>query len=200
MKIDLRQRAQTRGWDFEDYLQQMQKLVEATPSSSEESVSDPKLAYLSLNYRRCVRLKKQFQPSSEIVNVVKQLRKPILLLVLSEMWCGDSAQLVPCLFRITELSPYLTMKILSRDENPDIMDQFLTDGKRSIPKVIGLSEKGEVLFTWGPRPAPAQELFQTAREKGLSKEEVSRQLHTWYAQDKCQSLEKEWIQILSSIK
>jgi Thioredoxin len=58
---------------------------------------------------------------------------PAKILVIAEAWCPDVFRGVPVFARIAEASD-MTMKIVLRDENPDIMDEFLLNGKaRAIP-------------------------------------------------------------------
>jgi hypothetical protein len=105
------------------------------------------------------------------------------LLVLAEGWCGDGANSVPYLAKLAEATPSLELRILSRDENPDLMDSHLTEGTRSIPVVMILDEEFREVGCWGPRPAPLQALF--LREvKTLPKAERYPRLRAWYAQDR----------------
>ena len=62
------------------------------------------------------------------------------LLVLSEDWCGDAVNIVPIVAKLADGVSNMDLRILARDENLDIMDAHLTDGKsRSIPIVIVLN-------------------------------------------------------------
>ena len=105
------------------------------------------------------------------------------LLVLSEDWCGDAVNMVPLIARLTESVSNMDMRILARDENPDIMDAHLTGTSRSIPIVILLNQKFQECGWWGPRPRALQ---QWVIEKGLAlpKEERYREIRTFYARDK----------------
>ena len=58
-------------------------------------------------------------------------------LVLTEAWCGDAAQSLPIINKMAEVSDNITLRLILRDENLDVMDQFLQNGRsRSIPKLI----------------------------------------------------------------
>ncbi len=64
----------------------------------------------------------------------RALPQPLNVLVLAEDWCGDVIDNLPVLARIAEESGKLTPRIFLRDQNPDLMDQYLKDGQfRSIP-------------------------------------------------------------------
>ena len=104
-------------------------------------------------------------------------------LALSEDWCGDAVNTLPHLARLVEAVPHFHLRILSRDENPDLMDAHLTDGTRSIPVVMILDEDFREVKWWGPRPGPLQALF--LREiKPLPKPERYPRVRAWYARDR----------------
>jgi hypothetical protein len=116
-------------------------------------------------------------------------------LVLAEDWCGDAVHVVPTLARLTEAFSRFDLRILSRDENPELMDGHLTNGTRSIPVVMILDEDFQELAWWGPRPQPLQELF--LREiLPLPKEERFPRIRAWFARDKGRTTLRE---ILSRI-
>ena len=107
------------------------------------------------------------------------------LLVLSEDWCGDASNLVPVLARFAADAPELELRVLKRDENPDLMDLYLTGGSRSIPLVIVLDEHGRPVTRWGPRPTELQEeVLRRKREGELSNPDIYRLTRRWYAQDR----------------
>jgi hypothetical protein len=122
------------------------------------------------------------------------LGRPLLWLVLTEAWCPDSAHAVPVLAKIEERSPRVALKLLLRDENADLMDHFLTNGSRSIPKLICLdAQTGEELGTWGPRPAQLQEMVMDHKRdpKGVSHDDFMTEIQRWYAKDKTLGLQHE---------
>jgi hypothetical protein len=63
------------------------------------------------------------------------------ILVITEDWCGASIASLPFAMRLAEHAPGVEMRIFLRDENPDLMDQFLKNGVyRSIPVIAFLDE------------------------------------------------------------
>ncbi len=86
------------------------------------------------------------------------------LLVLAEDWCGDASNTVPVLAKLTDLTPGLELRILRRDEHPEVMDRYLTNGSRSIPVVIVLDGGFQELGHWGPRPRMLQECAGRRRD------------------------------------
>ena len=153
------------------------------------------LEYRKLNLARVSRVEKTYFPSEEIKSVITNSDRQIWL-VITEDWCGDSAQNLPAIAKIASLNNKIELKIVLRDSNLDLMDMYLTDGKRSIPKLIAFDEQLNEIFIWGPRPKKAQEYFDNLKEQGLAKEDIIKEIHSWYAKDKCQSLENEFIELL----
>jgi hypothetical protein len=120
----------------------------------------------------------------DIIARAAALGGPWHLLVLAEDWCGDAVNTIPPLARLTEKAPNITLRILARDQNLDLMDAHLTNGKsRSIPVVIFLDANYEERGWWGPRP---ESLQHWALNEGvaLPKEERYKALRTWYARDR----------------
>jgi len=70
---------------------------------------------------------------------------------------------IPILLRICEAAQ-LQVRMLPRDENPDLMDQYLTDGSKSIPIFIFINENGEEHAVWGPRAPKLQEIVDDSRQ------------------------------------
>lgn len=106
------------------------------------------------------------------------------LLVITEDWCGDASNTVPILARLAEVAPNLDIRLVKRDENPDLMDAHLTDGSRSIPVAIVLDDDFEIVGSWGPRPEELQAFVISEKEKGeRPTSEIYRETRRWYAED-----------------
>ena len=105
---------------------------------------------------------------------------------------GDAAQNVPVLAAIAQASKgKIDLRIVFRDENLELMDAFLTNGGRSIPKLIQLNEAWEVMTTWGPRPEVAQNLVMELKANAETVDNYAEQLHLWYAKNRSEELVKE---------
>lgn len=111
--------------------------------------SEDLLNYSKLNDKRMKRLDKTIQLTEETISKIKDVKEPQTWLVLTEGWCGDAAQNIPVIHKIAAENPNINFKLVLRDENLELMDAFLTNGGRSIPKLIALNEKKEVINTWG---------------------------------------------------
>lgn len=181
--------------DFKEYCQKIIKELESKEiDESEKSL----LEYRKLNLARINRVEKSYFPSTAIKNLVVKLQKQTWL-VITEDWCGDSAQNLPAIANIASLNENIDLKIILRDQNLELMDFYLTDGKRSIPKVVALDKNLNELFIWGPRPKNAQTYFEKLKNEGLIKDDIIKNIHSWYAKDKCKSLEEELVELLSGI-
>ncbi len=153
--------------------------------------------YTKLNYHRMLRIDKTYNVSKELIELINQIKDYQLWMVLTEDWCGDSAQNLPYINKIALLNSNLHLRILERDKHLEIMDQYLTNGKsRSIPKLVAFDKNGNELFIWGPRPLDAQEYINSLNKLSLPKEKIIEKLHLWYSQNKGKSLEKEFIELL----
>jgi hypothetical protein len=104
------------------------------------------------------------------------------LLVIAEDWCGDASNTVPIISRLVDQVPELELRIVLRDQNPELMDQFLTNGSRSIPIVIVLDDDFHEVGHWGPRPAVLQS-WVMANRLTTPKAELYPQVRKWYARD-----------------
>lgn len=153
--------------------------------------SDPHETFLPLNLQRTARIDKTFRVPPEVRHRVGSLQEPQFWRVLTEPWCGDSAQSLGVIAAIASSNPKIDLRFLLRDENPDLMDRYLTDGNRAIPLLVAFDAAGQELFRWGPRPRPAKELFRLGQEAGLPKDELLQRLHSWYALDRGRSLTRE---------
>ncbi len=118
------------------------------------------------------------------------------LLVILEDWCGDAVNSVPVLARLTELVPNADLRVVGRDANPDLMDLFLTNGKRSVPLVIVLDENYVERGRWGPRPS---ELQQWVEREGMQIEPTERYRHIrmWYARDRGRTTVEEVVGVIT---
>lgn len=185
------------GMSYEEFLDTIREKVDAG-ADGQKTENDAKLfSYVELNYSRKTRIAKTYTPSDTIRSVVESISEPQFWLVITEDWCGDSAQNLPYIVAIAELNPLITVRIIQRDANLDIMDTYLTNGTRSIPKLVAFSDNGKELFQWGPRPQSAIDLVKKAKDAGETSSEFIPKVHSWYAMDKGKTLEAEFANLLT---
>ena len=174
-----------QGKTYTEFEELTKLYLENTDPTTLDTSEKTRYDYRKLNRQRTQRILKTFKPDAEITEIIKSISTPRVWMVLTEDWCGDSAQNLPYIAKLAELNEMITLRILERDKNLDIMDIYLTDGKsRSIPKLVVFSEEGEELFQWGPRPKEAIEMIKNWKAEGLSKDEWTPKLHMWYAKNK----------------
>jgi len=173
------------GMPFDVFL----KRAEDRAAASTEA--DPYHEYRRLNIQRMHRVIKTYTPGDSVRQAVQAIPAQQTWMVVTEDWCGDSSQTLPVIAALAMQSDNVTLSIVDRDDNLDVMDAFLTNGSRGIPKVVALSESGRVLWTWGPRPTEAQQIVTDHLASGADKTEMYAQVHAWYARNRGQATEQE---------
>ena len=185
------------GMTYEEYKNYFEALINSEQSSEADEASKERHEYTKLNFQRSQRIEKSYNVSRELKNAVENMKEKQLWMVITESWCGDSAQTLPYIGKIAALNSNIDLRILLRDENPDIMDIYLTNGTRSIPKLVAFDENGNQLFEWGPRPKEAQRLIDQWKGEGIVKPELYEKLHLWYGRNRGKELEEEFLEIFS---
>ncbi|MEW6195843.1 MAG: thioredoxin family protein [Bacteroidota bacterium] len=186
------------GMTYQTYFNQFNHYLNQSENGYQTKEAIEKFNNIKLNYQRSLRIHKTYEPSNELVKTIQQIDVPQIWMVISEHWCGDSAQNLPYIAEIAKLNSNIDLRVVLRDDNPDIMDEYLTEGKlRSIPKLVAFDEDGNELFQWGPRPKSAGDLVMNAKKEGKEKNEFMTLLHKWYANNKGEELEKEILFLIS---
>ena len=152
--------------------------------------------YRKLNYQRSTRLEKTFVPANETKQVFDKINQTQKWIVITETWCGDSAQNLPVIAKLAQLNDNIDFKIVLRDSNLEFMDLYLTNGSRAIPKLIIYDENDYELFSWGPRPEDAKNLFTKLENAGMLKPDINKELHLWYGRNRGKEVELELIQLI----
>lgn len=153
--------------------------------------------YAKLNRQRMNRLEKTIGLDTATAAVISGLEANMTWLVITEGWCGDAAQNIPVIEKIAAAISGVSTRYILRDEYPELMDQFLTNGARSIPILIAMDARTfEVLGTWGSRPRAAQECFLALKAQGLEKPEINEKMQRWYNEDMGRSLQAEFVELM----
>jgi hypothetical protein len=176
-----------------DYRALVRNLLAEGKSTGPEQ-SEDLTNYSLLNDRRMKRLDKTIKISEETIREFQKASAPQTWLVITEGWCGDAAQNLPVLNKIATASDYIDLKVVLRDENLALMDLFLTNGGRSIPKLIALDKDNNVIDSWGPRPTVATKMVADYKEKnGVLDLEFKQDLQVWYNKDKGKSVQEDFV-------
>lgn len=145
--------------------------------------------YLPMNWQRIQRIYKHFTLSSSWESWVSTHDFKSYWLVITEPWCGDAAQIVPVLDLMAQASGgKIDIRAVYRDQNLKLMDRHLTNGSRSIPKIICLNSDYQYLGEWGPRPSKAQALREQFSQ---DPKQYADALHLWYGRNKQVAIQAE---------
>jgi hypothetical protein len=186
-----------QGMTYAHYRTLVDQLVEQGGTTGPEQTTS--LAeYTKLNRSRMRRIEKTFALSNSDLGTVNQLNTNEKWLVLTESWCGDAAQNLPVIHALALALPQVELRLALRDENLPLMDQYLTNGGRSIPKLIRMNDQGQVLGTWGPRPDALQALIADWKNAGRVYAEYSEDIHRWYHENGGRNLVHEMLEQLKS--
>lgn len=199
MKIII-ENALQNSCNYAEYRAKVTQLLSEGKSSGNEQ-SEDLLHYSQLNEVRMNRLDKTLAVPEEVKNTLGKLNKKYIWLVLAEGWCGDAAQLLPIMHKMDEVVAAVDLRIVFRDENDPLMQEFLTNGGRAIPKLIIINAGNhEVLAAWGPRPEGATRLIKEFKAKfGVVNEEAKTELQKWYLHDKGLSTMEEITKIMLAL-
>jgi hypothetical protein len=187
-------KALLQAYTYTEYKQHIITLYDRGELTSGDT-TDEMLHYTKLNIARMSRLEKTFTSDPELIEALKQLPE-FQILVITEGWCGDAAQLAGAFDIMNRAVNGKGAQFVLRDQNLELMDLFLTNGKsRSIPIAIFWTGE-EVLFHYGPRPIPAQKLLDELKAMDTDLEKQKTELHKWYAQDKWVNFQAEILSLI----
>jgi thioredoxin-like negative regulator of GroEL len=179
---------------YGEYRKRFEKIVEDIKNGL---LKDDYSEYYKLNWQRSTRNEKTFRLTERLSEKLASLKGPVTWLVITEPWCGDSAQSMAAINAIAEASEgKISLKIFYRDSDTSLIDAFLTNGGRSIPKLVQMNQNNEVTGTWGPRPQAAQELVIRLKSDPATAGTYAEALHKWYSDDNTVSIQAEIEQLL----
>jgi hypothetical protein len=194
--LSIIQSALQNSLSYREYRTLVSKLIDEGKSTGNEQSADL-LHYSKLNETRMNRLEKTLKIDSEVLNILQNLKSKQTWLVISEGWCGDAAQILPIIKLMAEASENIELKLVFRDENEELIHLFLTNGAKSIPKLLILDEAFNLINHWGPRPEGAKNLIiEYKANHGIVDEAAKTALQKWYLEDKGISTMKEIVAIL----
>jgi hypothetical protein len=188
-----------KATDYPSYRNLIKSLL-AENKTTGTNHSEAMINYTFMNDRRMDRWDKKIVLDADLVDSIKGLPK-MKWMVITEAWCGDAAQNIPFLAKLAQENPNIDLRLIMRDENPEIMDLYLTNGARSIPILILMDENFNDLTTWGPRPQPVQNMVMESKNKpDLDQSKFIESIHKWYAVDKNQTITQEFKALIKTIQ
>lgn len=192
-----------KSMDYPTYRQMITDLL-AEGKTTGSNQSEDFIYYTQLNQQRMDRLDKRAKLSPDWENVLSNLSRSYVMLTITEAWCGDAAQNVPLIDLLAKSSPQITHSLVLRDENPELMDRYLTNGARSIPITAFFdAQTGIELGSWGPRPATAQEMVMAYKALPDPKPpytDMVKDVQLWYAKDRTASAQQELLALFQQME
>lgn len=196
------------AYTYGTYRQLIDDLFAKNKTTGEDH-SEAMLNYTKLNLSRMNRIDRKSRLTEETIDKLDKIERRVTWLVITEGWCGDAAQIVPVLNHMALENENITLRFILRDKNEAVIDAFLTNNARSIPKIVVLdTDTREVLNAWGPRPAAVQKLVMDAKAEGLATDDLelrkqittnaAEQLHLWYARDKTKGIQHEFLEVANA--
>jgi thioredoxin family protein len=195
---ELVQKGISKGISYQKYRALVDALALEGKSTGPEQI-DTLIHYTNLNDKRMKRLDKTLKINEGAIAKIRGIDKEITWLVLTESWCGDAAQTIPMINKVAELNDRISLKMILRDENVDIMNRFLINEAMSIPRLVMVeSQTGDVIGQWGSRPSVATQMVMDYKdEHGKLTPEFKQDLQLWYNKDKGQSTLEDLLGLLS---
>ena len=192
------QNAIQNSFSYAEYRKLASDLV-AQGKPTGHDLSEALAHYAELNETRMNRLEKTITLTDAVIQTLQNSSKNAIWLVLAESWCGDAAQILPVLNKMSEASNTIQLNIVLRDDHDALMQLFLTNGAKSIPKLIILDAQTlNVVADWGPRPLGAKQLIEEYKAThGVVDETGKIELQKWYLHDKGISIQQEISEIMS---
>lgn len=193
-KIEIIKKHLDKTLSYSEYKQLVENLLKEGKSTG-YTQNEAYLNYSKLGFNRMKRWEKTSELTENQIQKIKGVSQKQTLLMITEGWCGDAAPVIPIMKKIADLNPLIDFKLILRDDNDELMNEFLTNGGKSIPKLISFNfEENNILFTWGPRPKEAADLV--AKEKaefGKLRDEFKIILQKWYNQDKGKNIAEDLV-------
>ena len=166
----------------------------ANKTTSGRDISPERIEFTKLNVQRMSRNEKQFVMNEELKSLISAIQKPLKWLIITEAWCGDTAQCIPIIDKVAQHSDKISCVYVFRDEHPELMEKYHTNGALSIPKLICFDViTVKELWTWVPRPTKLLEIAKKIKQEnpGISHDDFLQHIHLWYAKDRGVSLQED---------
>ena len=180
---------------FKEYLNNFQTIIDTPQQDQAEPYTDSfYLEYTQLNWTRMNRWLKKADLNAELVKAIESIRESQTWIVIAEPWCGDAAHNVPFIQKLAELNPNITISYELRDSEPFRINDYLTNGSKSIPKLIVRDEQGKDILVWGPRPAGCQKIYTEMSAQKANHDQINIEVQKWYNANKGVELQEELLQ------
>ncbi len=193
---DIIQEALQNSYSYQEYRDLVKKLLLENKSTGEDS-SEEVYNFTVLNDKRMNRLDKTLKLQEQTILRLSKINKKQTWLLIVEGWCGDAAQNAPVINKMAMVNSAIDLRVVLRDKNIPLIDNFLTNGSRAIPKLILLDENNTVVSTWGARPTEATQMVADYKAKyGKIDAQFKQDLQVWYNKNKGVNLQEDVISLI----
>lgn len=179
--------------EYLDYFDSILKNPERYPVYDDQEY----LNYTKLNWTRMSRWIKKFTPREDIQVKINSIDTKQTWILITEPWCGDAAHSVPQIYKLIKDNVNIDFDIQLRDTEPYLIDKYLTNGGKSIPKLVIRDQNNVDIAIWGPRPSKLQTLFSELKDEGKDFSEIKEVMQKWYNEDKGAEIQIELVKLLS---
>ncbi len=183
--------------NIQEYEKQFNDILEGRNTSYPYDSADY-INYVKMNQVRIKRWNKKGQLDPALSETIAKIDSPQHWLLITEPWCGDAAHSQVFIEKLASLNPNISLSYQNRDAPGSEIDNYLTNGSKSIPMLVARDAEGKDLFTWGPRPKEAQDMVMGHKEDtSLSSDDKKKALQKWYNKDKGSMIQEELKALLS---
>lgn len=180
---------------WKEYVQLFEEIIQ-NPAPFAPYDNPAYFNYLKLNYARQNRWLKRGGILPELVELIHSLPEQEWILI-TEPWCGDAAHSNPFIKMMADINPKISLQVVLRDTPPFLIEHYLTNGGKAIPKLIIRDKNDHDVAVWGPRPEPCQVIFIELKKRNADFEEQKVALQNWYNSDNGQTIQQEFLQVFS---
>jgi len=180
-----------QGISFSEYIKRAKESVDHPHTQVEKDYHE----YYKLGLQRMHRMLKTFKPDQEQTQLLNSKNFKGRILIISEPWCGDASAVLPV---VTRFFSHAEIRITYRDQEPSLINSFLTNGSKSIPVVIFIDESYKVVAHWGPRPKFGYHLFMKHKSdpEKYTEEQFHNDLQIYYAKNNGKDIISEILKLI----
>ena len=183
--------------EMTDYFEFVSQLVEEGKTTGANQ-SESMIHYTVLSQQRMKRWFKTGKLIPDLEAKLAEIKEDQTWIIITEAWCGDAAHAFAFIEKMADTNDHIKLEWKLRDENPELIDAHLTDGGRSIPKLIVYDETEKELYSWGPRPKHIQTKYLVLKKSSTPSAQIQTELQKMYNTDKGVTMQKEILALMST--
>ena len=180
----------------EGYENSIESLKASAPTNTEAETKQ--LEYITNNFITVQTILKTYEPSSQIKNIISKL-PPMDVYIIMENWCGSSANIVPYAVKMLNTIAETKIHVVPRDVNEDFMNLYLSDGKKSIPIIIGFDKTGNELFKWGSATSVQTEYSKHLQAQKMEFSDFILAMKKWFLEHNEEAIEGDFISVFNEL-